>query len=225
MFFAVERELNYKRRRKSEELQGTISFSDDTGIEVGPGQTQRSPVKELDSVYPTFTSTRLDDVVRIVTDIELNETKPPTKKQRIQNDGHEAFVEGSPLSLANKAKNRHVTPQSFEELVKVFPQLETILAAQKQKLEAQRVSDEYIREMEKPKAALPQVSQTLPESKKVESGSWQPTFAVDSTKPQEPPPLPTGLSGTVPANAGGGLLSGIDDLFGSPKKKTRSKRR
>lgn len=225
MFFAAERELQQKRRRKSEELRGQLSFVEDTGIAIGGTLPPKSPVRALDAVYPDFTSTRTDDVIRIVSDIEALADKPATKKQKTS-DGRSQMDRVSSFISHQKSKNTHVTPQSFDELVKLFPQLQTILDEQQHKLESRRVADQYIHEVEKPKLTLPQAPQETTVSKKEETGTWQPNFAVDSTKPLELPPHPTGIGGSVTAaNVGGGLLSGIDDLFGSPKKKTRSKRR
>jgi hypothetical protein len=223
MFFAAERELQQKRRRETEELVGKLSVCDDASVHVGPYETPRSPLKALDAVYPTFSSTRIDDVVRIATEMDRPVPQPPQKRRRGLDSSMGANSASSPEHDNEKSLKRVLKPQSFDDLVNLFPQLEGILQQQQRKMHEIRIADEYIREIEKPKQTVP-----LPalESQKDQSTIWQPSFAaVDAPKPKEPPPLPTGISNVAPAQTGGGLLSGIDDLFGSPKKKTRSKRR
>lgn len=200
-----------------------LTVCDDSSVHVGPLEPLRSPVKALDAVYPSFSSTRIDDVVRIATEMDSINTLPPPK--RTKGLTYLADAENIHLreSIPDHSAKRTITPQTFDDLVNLFPQLEDIFQQQQRKIQESRIPDEFIKEIEKPRERLP-----LPtlESHKDQSTIWQPSLAVvDASKPLEPPPHPTGISSTAPTQTGGGLLSGIDDLFGSPKKKNRSKRR
>jgi hypothetical protein len=221
MFFAAERELQQKRGREPDKLVGGISILEDSNIYVGSSIPRSSPVNSLEVVYPEFTSSRVEDVVRIVADHIPNEEPPPTKKFKHSPDHYDESSGFSEHSESIPRRGKPPVPNSFDDLLQLFPQIETLLNTQKQKLEQKRIPDEYIRNMEKPKLPIaPPPAETKTEN------SWQPTFSVESSKPQEPPPLPTGIGApAAPAQQGGGLLSGIDDLFGSPKRKPRNKRR
>jgi len=224
MFFAADRAFQERKRRKSHELSGEIKLDEDNMIVIGKVRQPKNSPKSIDAIYPDFSSKDIDDIVKVISEPDENIKPPPNKKSRT--NGITASNHNSSAHPLNPSPSPKPRMDSWDDLIKLYPHLMGVFQQQQEKLNKQTVSDEYIREVPKtkPLPALPIIGQA-------DTKPSQSIFQTSSSSGQ-PAPAPTGLglptAVPAPSSGGGGLLSGIDDLFGSssgPKKKSTLKRR
>ena len=235
MFFAAERELRGNIRRISEPMSEMLSVSSDMEISIGsPTRSRVRPRKSIDSVYPTFSEMSFKDIVQIADpDYVGDEDQKPAKRQR-----------SAPACPLKRAEGLSVEPgtsdalptklalptryDSLDELIKTFPELQSMIAAQETRMSEARIPMEYVVDYVKPppiesvKPSLPAASDPVSVFSSLTSTQTTPQASTASIFSSAVP----SASAPEPANNGGGLLAGIDDLFGDSKKsKLKSKRR
>ena len=224
MFFAAEKELNARKRRK--DMNDGITVEPGMVIHVGLSPSSKRPgIESLDVVYPAFSGVSMKEIIQIA-DPGFNEEHRPTKRQKASGPipalSGDISVPQSPASVQMSPKSKkHYN--SLDDLIRTFPALEKLIADQQMKLDTNRVPVEFVRPFKKP-APVPTASARLPsaifESKPTDDTSGH------SMSTSTPPDLTTGAPTPAEPGQAAGLLAGIDDLFGESKKsKLKSKYR
>ena len=232
MFFAAERESRVPRKRTSGVSDDGINVNADMEISVGtPPRGLGLPRRSINSVYPAFANMSMREIIQIA-DPNYGEehSAVPPKKQR-QREVEPVLSElvtpvGSPKGLPPQpAKASKPKCNTLEDLIRHFPELQSIIEEQEARVRDSRIPLEYVRQSERPKVAY--IKPSLPSSEEPKPTSMfsnlpspdtsvQPSAVISKTvtPPSEPEPV------------GGGLLAGIDDLFGDSKKsKLKSRKR
>lgn len=238
MFFAAERELRGLKRRTLVSAPEGITVDSEMDLSLGSPPRSHNPArKSLDSVYPAFSSTNMNDLIKIADpEFVVTEQMRPFKKQRVNAPppAHQGDLDiPEPMMSPNSAP---MTParvkfDSLEDLINSFPELRQLIEQQEQKRSDLRVPLEYVRPYEKPKhteAQMPSVATQPPPTNSVfaslAKGTGSKTMSMSTTTP-EATSTPVTPAEPLPG-VGGGLLAGIDDLFGDSKRtKLKSKSR
>ena len=232
MFFAAERMARGRKRSQSNPTEEMLQWTEDNDVSVGtPPSLKAAPRRSIDGVYPSFSQMTLTDIVGIAEPEYQPPEKRSAKRPRSSADtlpiGGMVCPIGSP-SVVKSLVNQPIPPQKYdtlEDLIKSFPELQTIIAIQESRIQHSKIPMEFVHRYEKPKPVEP-VKSSLPDPSTTRFFSTLPSAASSSVFPSAtesktvtPPSEPTEA-------AGGGLLAGIDDLFGGSKKsKLKSRRR
>ena len=239
MFFAAERELRgIKRRPDPDRLKG-LTVDSEMDISLGsPRRPRVSPKKSLESVYPQFSATSMNEIIKLADPDFPADEERPTKKQRSTSPPKPALGDldipqpiVSPTSEVKTPKQRKF--DTLDDLIKTFPELQDLIHDQERRRAEQRVPVDYVRPYQKPKtvesasAAQPIVSSEQTTSSlfgSLPKDSDNKTLSMATSTP-EATSTPATPAEPVPG-MGGGLLAGIDDLFGDSKRtKLKSKSR
>jgi hypothetical protein len=230
MFFAADRVIQQRKRRKSEETRIDQKLDEGNSTLMGETIRMRYTPSSLESLYPDFSSRNVDELVKTIPEEEQESRQPPQKKIRTT-AMHVKPARSEPLYTRPAVESPKSKISTWEDLVKSFPHLMDIYREQQEKLNHGTIADEYIREIPK-KIHLPEMAESKPFSvtNTIFQTATQATGGTTApTQPQQKGILSV-ESSAKPQSAsggGGGLLSGIDDLFGGSnmKKKSTLKRR
>lgn len=215
MFYAAERDLRKQKRRFSDSLPGKLILSPDMKVSlVKPGSSEVMEVRQISSVYPSFTQLSVEEI-RSISQVGDEECDSPRFKKARVTAPNTSTQNFEPLSNPNVSADNIVRGRlsTWEDLLNRFPYMSDILRQQQDKLEKSRIPVEFVRPVEKPSIA-DTINTKLEVSKPLDPAISKPAFHVPENS-------------TPPVDNGGGLLAGIDDLFGESKSRTKikSKRR
>ena len=220
MFFAAERIRQTTRKVKRPE---GIVFSPEMEISVGAPETSRLPRRRsLETVYPHFASASVGDIIKLADpnyeEEKEEEEERPVKKHRVISASLPALkgdIDVAPSPEPLKAKKEY---NNLDQLIRDFPNLERLIEAQQAKMEKWTVSREFTKPYEKPKPEQKPLSISQGEFfiKPPDSSGTQSMSTSSPPDLTSVPPTPS-----EPAlGVGGGLLAGIDDIFGDRKRTT-----
>jgi hypothetical protein len=223
MFLSLLRHKSRDQRPKEPTGDSGLITSPEMEISIRkPLRSRRPLTRRLEAVFPEFSLTSVEKVIRTVEpEYEPSPTSQLNKRQKIcppagAHRGDEDDVALSPLSELSPRRTPS-TYMSLDDLIKAFPGLNELVEQEKARIDRIRVPIEYILPYKKPSHDEPRP----PISSQVISSHGQTTESgTQSMSTSSPADLTSAVATpTEPAlGVGGGLLAGIDDLFGQSKR-------
>lgn len=224
MFLAAAREHRGEKRRSDTVESSDLYVDSNRELHLGSIPPSRYPMrKSIEVVYPEFASLKLADIIRIA-DLDIEKDDIPSLKRFRQSETI-SILEGdesvcSPVQSSPKPEISRIS--SLSELIAAFPRLQQMIDSENERQARSRIPLEFVQEYEKPtqeikpvvvksteSTVFSNIQNTTSDLKEISAGFSTPTEPVIEVQ-----------------TPGGGLLAGIDDIFGSSKKtKAKSSRR